>query len=462
MLGVRRYWPYPAKQRSWDMTVVNGTPGVNGTNGLSPTAGKKGGNAVYTLNGTIGADSTTVMATGGTGGLGGNNTGVGAGAKGGDGGDASITINGNIFQPLGASLDVITTATGGNGGLGGTGTPAGSRGNGGNASVVINGNIIQTNRLLSGITLDAVAIGGNGPKFGNASATVNGNIIQYTNATATNVTLVAAALINGSDATTNHGNSAFGTKTATVNGNIVGGNINNLSIFADAYSSNGTATISGNIFNAKPTNTGFVTLEATGQKIAITGNILNLGKQEVDIMLNELGPTYSATVAGNIFNGTGTNTLKLTDTFTPGPPTTFNTATIDLGAGTFVFNGQSNILNNFASVELASDIQGSVTGSSGNNTLTGGAGNDFLSGLGGNDTLNGMGGNDILFGGTGNDTLDGGHRRGLVRRPRNPVHRHRHPARPGHGQWRPGRQRHAHQCRAHQVPVAQPCQRHQQ
>jgi hypothetical protein len=59
-------------------------------------------------------------------------------------------------------------------------------------------------------------------------------------------------------------------------------------------------------------------------------------------------------------------------------------------------------------VQLASDIQGSVTGSNGNNTLTGGAGNDFLSGQGGNDTLNGLGGNDILFGGTGNDTLDGG------------------------------------------------------
>jgi hypothetical protein len=390
------------------MTVINGTPGVNGTNGLSPTAGKKGGNAVYTLNGTIGADSTNVMATGGTGGLGGNHTGVGAGAKGGDGGDASITINGNIFQPMGASLDVITTAVGGTGGAGGTGVPAGPQGNGGNASSVINGNIISTNHLLSEITLDGVAIGGLGTKYGNASSTINGNIIQYSNATATDVSLLASALSAGPDSPANHGNPAFGTKTATVNGNIVGGNINNLSIFADAFSSNGTATISGNILNSKAANNGFVTLEVTGQKTAITGNILNLGKQEVDIMLNELGPTYSATVAGNIFNGTGTNTLKLTDTFQPGPPTTFNTATIDLGAGTFVFNGQSNILNKFANVQLASDIQGSVTGSSGNNTLTGGAGNDFLSGLGGNDTLNGLGGNDILFGGTGNDTIDGG------------------------------------------------------
>ena len=390
------------------MVTVTGTTGANGTSSLAPTAGKKGGNAVYAYSGFIGADSLTVTATGGNGGAGGNHTGGGAGAKGGDGGDASIAINGNIYSPLGASLDVIATATGGNGGPGGTGMPAGPQGNGGNASVTINGNIINTSRLLSQITLDAVAQAGTGAKYGNATAAVNGNIIQYGNAAATNVVLTAAALANGPDVTANHGNTAFGSKSATVNGNIISGNIANLSIFADAYWSNGTATISGNIFNPKPANTGLVTLEAQGQKIAITGNILNLGKQNVTLQLDELGPTYGVTVAGNIFNGTGTNTLNIFDSFSPGAPVTPNTAVIDLAAGTLMFDGQSNILNNFANVNVSPDIQASISGNGFANTLNGGNGNDFLSGLGGNDTLNGNGGNDILFGGAGNDTLDGG------------------------------------------------------
>jgi len=345
--------------------VVN----VNGTNGA---AGQKGGDAIYTYNGHIGADSTTVTAIGGNG---------GTGAA---GGNASITLNGNIYQPLGSSLDVITTAVGGNGS---------APGNGGNASVAINGNIIQTSKLLSEITLDAVALAGLGNKTGNATATVNGNIIQYNNATATNVTLDAAATLNGPDSPANHGNSAFGTRTATVNGNIVSGNINNLSVFADAYFSNGTASINGNIFTAKSTNTGTVTLEATGQSISINGNILNLGKQDLDITLDELGPAYNAQVSGNIFNGTGTNNLVLTNTFNPGPAPGTDTATVNLAAGTLTINGSTNTINKFGGIALNGNIAGNFIGTSGNNNLNAAGdtttGTIIFQGNGGTDTLTG-------------------------------------------------------------------------
>jgi hypothetical protein len=367
--------------------IVNGTPGVIGTNGPNPTAGKKGGNAVYTLNGTIGADSATVTATGGIGGTGGNHTGGGAGAKGGDGGDATITLNGNIFRPLGPSLDVITNAIGGAGGLGGTGTPAGSTGNGGNATATFNGNIIQTKNTLSSINVQVAATAGMGTKNGNATATANGNIIQYKGAVATNVTLKAIA----TDPTEPPGftGSAFGTKSATLNGNIISGNVNNATLMADAKFNNSTATINGNIITTKPANTGTVTLEATGQTIIINGNIVNLGQQELDITLNELAPTFKATVSGNIFNGTGSNTFKLSDF---GSPTTPDTASVNLAAGTFTFNGQSNIINKFGGIALSGNIAGNFIGTSGNNTLDASGdtttGTIIFQGNGGTDILN--------------------------------------------------------------------------
>lgn len=389
------------------ITKVNGAKGAKGTNGAHPTAGGKGDDAIFTQNGKIGADSITVQANGGDGGKGGNGTGVANGAVGGNGGNASITLNGNIFNaPATTNLTVLATSTGGDGGLGGTGVLPGAQGNGGNATTTMNGNIIQTSKTMNNVELNAQALGGNGTRYGNATATLNGNIIQLTKATT--VTLEAGATSVGPDSPANHGNLAFGTKTATINGNIVQGNISNVNLFADAYFSNGTANINGNIVNTTAATAGTVTLEAQGQHINITNNKVNLGKQELDIFLNELGPTYDVNFQNNEFTGNGTNTFVLNDTFNPGPPSTFNSVAIDLGAGTFLFNGQTNKLTNFASVTLSADINASITGNSGNNTINGGTGNDFLSGAAGNDTLNGNAGNDILFGGTGNDTLDGG------------------------------------------------------
>ncbi|MQQ37785.1 calcium-binding protein, partial [Pseudomonas sp. SZ57] len=68
-------------------------------------------------------------------------------------------------------------------------------------------------------------------------------------------------------------------------------------------------------------------------------------------------------------------------------------------------------------VMQGSDIDETLSGTSGNDlidagagddTVNGGSGNDTLSGSAGADTLNGDGGNDLLQGGTGNDTLYGG------------------------------------------------------
>jgi len=381
-------------------TVVNVGPinGANGTSGSSPLPGTKGTAATYNLNGMVNADSYNITATGGNGGNGGNNTGPanGNGGKGGDGAASTIGVNGTIFKPLGPNFDLIGTAIGGNGGLGGTGFGtglAGANGNGGDATIAFNGNIINASTALGHILLDAVAESGTGVKYGNASATLNGNIVNANNVAGTDVQLLATALANGPDNTANNGNTAFGTKTATVNGNILNGYINNASIFADAYLSNATATINGNILNSKSNGSGIVALEATGQKININGNILNLGKQELDLTLNELGPTYNAVVSGNIFNGTGSNKLVLTNGFNPGPAPGTDTAVVNLATGTFTLNGNSNIINKFGSIALNGNIQGNFIGTSGNNVLDASGdtttGTIIFQGNGGTDTIKG-------------------------------------------------------------------------
>ena len=366
-------------------------PTFTGTNG---TNGGKGQDEAYTYNGHIGADSTSIFVTGGDGGS--------SAGTGGAGGNAAITLSGNIFQPMGSSLQVDGTATGGNGGTGAT------QGTGGNASVIFSGNIVQTTRLLSFLAFDAFAVAGSGSRSGNAIATISGNVIQYSGSSPTDVFLRAIASQASPDLPSNTGQPGFGTKTATINGNIVQGNVNNLLFQADARYSNGTATINGNIFNAKPSNSGVVTLEATGQTIAITGNIFNLGKQDVDIVLNELGPTYNASISGNIFTGTGNNTLVVTDAFMPGPPGMFNNAYFNLATGVFAFDGQTNSIKNFANVILSPDILLATAGTNNDDNLTGTPGNDIIYGLDGNDTINGLGGNDTLYGGNGDDTLIGG------------------------------------------------------
>ena len=94
------------------ITRINGTKGARGTNGAHPTDGGTGTDAIFTQNGKLGADSLTLQANGGDGGLGGNGTGPADGANGGKGGNAAITLNGNIFNaPATATLKVSGTAT---------------------------------------------------------------------------------------------------------------------------------------------------------------------------------------------------------------------------------------------------------------------------------------------------------------------------------------------------------------
>jgi|GEM_PF-4017369 len=386
------------------ITTVNGTLGANGTNGANPTAGTKGGNATFTQNGKIGQDSITVNVFGGNGGNGGNNTGVGPGASGGDGGNASVTFNGNIANaPASTSLTIALNAQGGEGGQGGTGVTPGLRGKGGSATVQANGNILQVNKVMNNIDLTASAVAGTGSTWGNASATLNGNIIQNSKLT-NSASMEAIAYGNGVDFGFN-GNNTYGTKTATLNGNIVQGNINNVFMSADAYAANGTANINGNIIQTNATNTGTVTLEASGNHIAITQNKVTIGLQEFDFTINSYSP-YDVTVKGNEFTGTGSNTFVLTDNAQPGPnPDTY---TIDLFNKKLTFNGQDNKITGFANVTVNGNGNATLYGDDNANVLNGGDGNDIIYGYGGNDTINGNGGNDTLYGGDGDDTLNGG------------------------------------------------------
>jgi len=371
-------------------TIVTGTNGTNGTNGPNPTPGTKGGNATYSKNGTIGADLLDLDVKGGKGGRGGNGTGPTAnGANGGNGGDASATVNGNIFNnPAGTVLTVQALVTGGEGGDAGTSDNAlpGLRGNGGNATVSYNGNIINPNKTMNSISLLADAVGGDGEHFGNATATVNGNIVQPLRANS--VTLEATATAFGPDSVANHGNLAFGTKTATVNGNIVQGNIRDVTLAAEAYPSNGTARLNGNIvqLNGNNTNSGTVTLIAGGNTIEMTNNKVTLNKQNLSLFITQYNP-YTATIQNNEFYGTGTNTFSFTVTAIPGPYS--NTVEINLANGTFTFNGQNNVLSNFNDAIMSGDVASTLVGNNNANALTGGLGGDFFTGGQGNDTIDG-------------------------------------------------------------------------
>jgi len=331
-----------------------------------------GTNTTLNYSGMLNVDGSAQTATGGP-----------ASGPNGNGGNATLNASGNIFKPLGPSFLFSGTSTGANG----VGT-----GNGGNATTTVSGNILNASIALTSIELDSIALAGTGVKYGNATATLSGNVVNYTNAAATNVTLLAQASANGADATTNNGNSNFGTKTATASGNVVNGNINNFTLEAQASQSNATATVSGNVFTAKAANTGTVLVEAKGQTTSITGNILNLGKQNVTVELDQLGPTYKSTFAGNIFNGTGTNILTLDETQTPAGPT-FDTASYNAGNHTLTFNGQANIINNFAGVAFAGDANATFIGTSGNDTLNASSstttGTLIFQGNGGTDTITG-------------------------------------------------------------------------
>lgn len=374
------------------ITRVNGTRGTKGKSGTHPTNGGNGGSASFSENGKIGADSITVDANGGAGGAGGNNTGTGPGGNGGNGGGSSISLNGNIFNaPATSTLHVALTATGGNGGPGGTGATPGTQGNGGSAHVSVNGNIVQTSKTMTTITFDAAALAGVGANYGNATATINGNIVQPAKANSVVLEALAIADFNGTDDVSHDGDPAFGIKQATINGNIVQGNINSVFLGADAYPSNGTANINGNIIQTQAANTGTVTLEATANHITISNNKVILGKQDFDLNVGAYSP-YDVNVFNNTITGTGSNLFALTDT--PSPDSPLQTAYVNLASDSFILDGQANALNKFGSITFAGDVQGALIGNSGNNTLS--AASDTTTGL---LVFDGNGGTDTITGG---------------------------------------------------------------
>ena len=61
------------------------------------------------------------------------------------------------------------------------------------------------------------------------------------------------------------------------------------------------------------------------------------------------------------------------------------------------------------SLPVECQVDGAITGTSGDDVLTGTAGDDVICGLDGNDQVDGLGGNDLILGGIGNDSLVGGY-----------------------------------------------------
>lgn len=93
-----------------------------------------------------------------------------------------------------------------------------------------------------------------------------------------------------------------------------------------------------------------------------------------------------------------------------GSQETRTSISVNLANATFQLNTSLRTrypIRNYANA-IGTQLEDSLTGSSGRNTLTGEAGKDTLRGLDGNDTLLGNAGADRLLGGDGNDSLSGG------------------------------------------------------
>ena len=92
----------------------------------------------------------------------------------------------------------------------------------------------------------------------------------------------------------------------------------------------------------------------------------------------------------------GTDTIKITDAFTPNSYTLVDNIENLTVTGTRDFTATGNTLNNL------------LTGNSGVNVFSGGGGNDTLDGGAGADRLDGGAGEDMLVGGAGDDVMTGG------------------------------------------------------
>src|SRR5690606_9510072 len=120
----------------------------------------------------------------------------------------------------------------------------------------------------------------------------------------------------------------------------------------------------------------------------------HLGKQGLDLSITQYNP-YTTTIQDNEFYGTGTNSFTFTVTAIPGPYS--NTVAINLANGTFTFNGQNNVLNNFNNVTIGGDAASTLVGNNNANLLAGGLGGDFFTGGQGNDTIDGGDGSDTAI-----------------------------------------------------------------
>ena len=98
-------------------------------------------------------------------------------------------------------------------------------------------------------------------------------------------------------------------------------------------------------------NTGTVALIASGNVIEMTQNKFRLGKQDLSVSITQYNP-YTTTIQNNEFTGTGSNSFAFSNNVVPGPYA--NVVSVDLNTGTFVFNGQNNVLTGSSCSSAAS------------------------------------------------------------------------------------------------------------
>jgi Ca2+-binding RTX toxin-like protein len=134
------------------------------------------------------------------------------------------------------------------------------------------------------------------------------------------------------------------------------------------------------------------------ENVQISGNLLANNGNGVDSDPN--GNALNV-VAGTYATANGSVTINSDGTFLYTPNAYY------YGADSFNYtlqDGQGG--SDTGAVSITLNVTG-IVGTEVNNTLTGTTGNDIIRGLGGNDTLSGELGDDVMFGGEGNDTLKG-------------------------------------------------------
>jgi predicted extracellular nuclease len=142
---------------------------------------------------------------------------------------------------------------------------------------------------------------------------------------------------------------------------------------------------------------GACSASANGGTFLVAVDDLQTAGADLSLTLTGNSNTSLVPNAGVVISGTDTRSI------------TIAAASKKSGSGmlTFELSDGANTVSFEIRVQVGTDADDTLTGSSANELLVGAQGNDTLNGLGGADVLCGGNGNDTLGGGAGADTLDG-------------------------------------------------------